>query len=342
MAGQKLLVTGGMGFIGSNFILHMLENDSNCSITNVDALTYAGNPHNLEGIANHPRYRFVKLDLCDHKKLEAEMASGYDAVIHFAAESHVDRSISDPGIFVRTNVLGTHHLLHAAIKYQVGRFVHVSTDEVYGTLGPDGLFTEQSPLAPNSPYSASKAGSDLLARAAYHTYGLPVMVTRCSNNYGPLQYPEKLIPTLITRALENKPVPIYGDGLNIRDWLHVKDHCRAVQLVLERGTPGEVYNIGGSNEHTNLDVARSVLRILGKQESLLTYVNDRLGHDRRYAIDASRITQELGWKPEQEWESGLRDTVEWYSHHRLWWQPLLRAGERKRRGNGVKRDDGTS
>ncbi|RXZ81210.1 dTDP-glucose 4,6-dehydratase [Paenibacillaceae bacterium] len=315
---SKLLVTGGMGFIGSHFIRYMLEKEPLCRITNLDALTYAGNPDNLRDIEGDERYAFVHIDLTDRQAVEQEVAKGYDGIVHFAAESHVDHSIAHPDLFVRTNVLGTLHLLEAARKYGVGRFVHVSTDEVYGTLGSTGAFTEDTPLAPNSPYSASKASSDLLVRAAFHTYGFPAMITRCSNNYGSYQFPEKLIPVIITSAANDHPVRIYGDGLNVRDWLHVRDHCSAVALVLQQGEPGEVYNIGGNNERTNLEVARTLLEVLGKPESLIVSVKDRLGHDRRYAIDASKIKRELGWQPLVSLEEGLQQTAAWYLNNESW------------------------
>ncbi|PYI52105.1 dTDP-glucose 4,6-dehydratase [Paenibacillus flagellatus] len=308
---RTIWVTGGMGFIGSNFILHMLREHPDYTIVNYDALTYAGDPDNVREAEPNPRYRFVRGDITDAEAVEDAM-EGADAVVHFAAESHVDRSIADPAAFVRTNVLGTQMLLEAARRLGVRRFVHVSTDEVYGTLGATGLFSETTPLAPNSPYSASKAGSDLLVRAYYHTYGMDVVTTRCSNNYGPRQHPEKLIPLVITRALRNLPIPVYGNGLNVRDWLYVEDHCRAVDLVLHQGRAGEVYNIGGGNELTNLEVVRRILDELGKPHSLIEMVQDRPGHDLRYAIDASKLASELGWRPAHTFEQGLRHTLDWY------------------------------
>lgn len=323
MTGPRWLVTGGLGFIGSNFIRYMLDRYPNASITNLDALTYAANPDNLQQLENDTRYRFIHADLTDAAAVDRELSLGYDAVIHFAAESHVDRSIADPGSFVQANVVGTHHLLEAVRKYKVPRMIHISTDEVYGTLEPDDpAFSEQSPLAPNSPYSASKASSDLLARAAYHTYGLPVIITRCSNNYGPYQYPEKFIPTIITRALADQPLPIYGDGLNVRDWLHVEDHCAAVDLVLHAGVPGEVYNVGGGNERTNLEVVHAILTALGKPESLISFVKDRPGHDRRYAINAAKLQHELGWQQQIPFDEGIKRTVEWYVRHEPWWKAI--------------------
>lgn len=326
---MNILVTGGCGFIGSNFVLHMLSSRKDCSIVNLDALTYAGNPDNLKSVEKDARYEFVKGDICDRPLCEKLFSShGFDAVVHFAAESHVDRSIEGPAAFVLTNVLGTQNLLECARNAWKGsfaskRFIHVSTDEVYGTLGPKGWFSETTPLAPNSPYSASKAGSDLVARAYFETYGFPSIITRCSNNYGPFQFPEKLIPLMITTALADKPLPVYGDGLNIRDWLYVTDHCRAIETVLAKGKPGQVYNIGGSNEWRNIDIVKLVLRVLGKPESLITFVTDRMGHDRRYAIDAAKIKRELGWKPEVKFDDGIRMTIKWYLENKGWWEKLL-------------------
>ncbi|MBJ6363821.1 dTDP-glucose 4,6-dehydratase [Paenibacillus sp. GCM10012307] len=329
MSFRKLLITGGLGFIGSNFIRYLLSRYTDISVTNFDALTYAGNPDNLQDFESDSRYHFVHADLTDAIRVDREVSKGYDAIVHFAAESHVDRSIADPGRFVQTNVVGTHHLLEAARKSNIQRIIHISTDEVYGSLeAHDPAFTELTPLAPNSPYSASKASSDLLARAAYHTYGLPVIITRCSNNYGPFQYPEKLIPTIITKAMAGQPIPVYGDGLNVRDWLHVGDHCAAVDLVLHKGAPGEVYNIGGENERTNLEVVKSILQTLGKPEGLITFVNDRLGHDRRYAINASKIKSELGWRPELAFDEGIKQTVDWYVRHESWWKAIVARQER--------------
>ncbi|GBF77515.1 dTDP-glucose 4,6-dehydratase [Paenibacillus sp. 598K] len=319
----RLLVTGGMGFIGSNFILQLLQEEPDAEVVNLDALTYAGNPDNLRSVERYPRYRHIRGNICDRALVDQVMGEGIDAVVHFAAESHVDRSIADPRPFIDANVVGTQTLLEAARRHGIPRFLHISTDEVYGTLGPTGYFTETSPLMPNSPYSASKAGSDLIARAYSETYGLPVIITRCSNNYGPRQYPEKLIPLTIIRALQDQSIPVYGDGLNIRDWLHVEDHCRAIRLLLERGTPGEVYNIGGHNEHANLEIVRLILQELGKPESLIQFVADRAGHDRRYAIDAGKMSRELGWMPQYTFAEGLRSTVEWYVQHPQWWRKLL-------------------
>ncbi|WII37164.1 dTDP-glucose 4,6-dehydratase [Paenibacillus thiaminolyticus] len=319
---MKLLVTGGAGFIGSNFIMYMLKQHPKYKIINVDALTYAGNLENLSEIQDNPNYCFVKADIADSQAMEKLFSEGVGVVVNFAAESHVDRSILDPEIFVKTNVLGTQVLLDAAKKHGVTKFVQVSTDEVYGSLGETGLFTETTPLTPNSPYSASKAGGDLLVRSYYETFGLPVNITRCSNNYGPYQFPEKLIPLMIANALNDKQLPIYGDGLNIRDWLYVDDHCSAIDLVIHKGRDGEVYNIGGNNERTNIHIVRTILEQLGKPDSLIKYVEDRLGHDRRYGIDATKITAELGWKPKHTFETGIKETIEWYLNNRTWWERI--------------------
>ncbi|GLX66016.1 dTDP-glucose 4,6-dehydratase [Paenibacillus glycanilyticus] len=315
---MKMLITGGAGFIGSNFVHYMLSRYPDYKLINVDALTYAGNPDNLKQVENHPNYSFVQADIADQAALTPLFEAGVDAVINFAAESHVDRSIVQPDLFVRTNVVGTQTLLELSRIYQVAKYVQVSTDEVYGTLGAEGLFTEETPLAPNSPYSASKAGADLLVRAYHETYGLPAVITRCSNNYGPYQFPEKLIPLMIKNALEDKPLPVYGDGLQVRDWLYVEDHCKAIDLVLHQGRVGEVYNIGGSNERTNLHVVRTILQELGKPETLIRHVVDRLGHDRRYAIDADKIKRELGWVPDHSYEEGIKATIAWYLQHEKW------------------------
>lgn len=306
---MKLLVTGGAGFIGSNFVLYMLKQHPDYEIVNVDALTYAGNLENLKSIEDHPKHSFVKADITDAQVMDQLMQQGIDVVVNFAAESHVDRSILEPEVFVKTNVLGTQVLLDAAKKYNVTKFVQVSTDEVYGSLGETGLFTEETPLQPNSPYSASKAGGDLLVRAYHETFGLPVNITRCSNNYGPYQFPEKLIPLMISRALSDQQLPVYGDGLNIRDWLYVEDHCSAIDLVIHQGKLGEVYNIGGNNERTNVHIVKTVLEELGKPESLISYVQDRPGHDRRYGIDPTKTMNELGWKPKHSFETGDRKSV---------------------------------
>lgn len=314
---QSLLVTGGMGFIGSNFIHYWKKHHPEDSIMNVDLLTYAGNQDNVRVFDGQAGYQFVHGDI-GNDALMRSLMQGVDVVVHFAAESHVDRSIHDPGSFVKTNVLGTQILLEAARQGKVKKFVHVSTDEVYGSLGDEGAFSEETPIAPNSPYSASKAGSDLLVRAYYETYGFPAVITRCSNNYGPRQFPEKLIPLLITRALRDEPIPLYGDGLNVRDWLHVDDHCSAIERVIEAGVPGEVYNIGGQNERTNLEVVKRILSLLNKSENSIQYVADRLGHDRRYAIDSTKIRRELGWKPAYSFETGLQMTLDWYVQEREW------------------------
>ncbi|QJC53867.1 dTDP-glucose 4,6-dehydratase [Paenibacillus albicereus] len=320
---MKLLVTGGAGFIGSNFVLYMAEQYPDYEIVNVDALTYAGNLENLKAVEGNPKVRFVKADITKREELEPLFQAGVDVVANFAAESHVDRSILEPDVFVKTNVLGTQTLLELSKQYGVKKFVQVSTDEVYGTLGETGLFTEETPLAANSPYSASKAGADLLVRAYHETFGLPVNITRCSNNYGPFQFPEKLIPLMIQNALQDKPLPVYGDGLNVRDWLYVEDHCSAIDLVIHKGVNGEVYNVGGRNERNNLQVVRTILQELGKPESLIQFVKDRLGHDRRYAIDADKIRHELGWTPKHDYESGIRETIRWYLDNEQWMKDVL-------------------
>jgi dTDP-glucose 4,6-dehydratase len=325
---MRILVTGGCGFIGSNFVRFVLQHYGPAMLTNIDALTYAGNPANLAGVAEEfgERYEFVRADIADATAMEAAFARHqYFAVVNFAAESHVDRSINTPENFIHTNIVGTSVLLNAAKRHGVRRFLQVSTDEVYGSLGPEGRFTESSPLQPSSPYSASKTAADLLALAHHHTYSQEVIVTRCSNNYGPYQYPEKLIPLMITNALNDQPLPVYGDGLNVRDWIHVEDHCAAVFAALLEGKPGEVYNIGGDGELTNLEVVRLILAHLGKPESLITYVKDRPGHDRRYAIDSSKAQQALGWKPRHRPEHGIRETIDWYLANRAWWEPLRKA-----------------
>ncbi|MCA8941413.1 MAG: dTDP-glucose 4,6-dehydratase [Planctomycetes bacterium] len=322
---SKILVTGGAGFIGSNFVRLMLARGEH-QIVNLDALTYAGNLENLGDVESDPNYAFVRADISDRKAVEGVFESHKpDCVVHFAAESHVDRSVLDATAFVTTNVLGTQVLLDVSRGVGVSRFVHVSTDEVYGSLGPTGLFTEESPLQPNSPYSASKTGSDLLVRAAFHTHKFPALITRCSNNYGPFQFPEKLIPLMIANALEGKPLPVYGDGKNVRDWIYVEDHCDAIARVLEKGRDGEVYNIGGNEERENIWVVKKILELLGKSEDLIQYVTDRPGHDRRYAIDGSKIERELGWKPKHDFASGLEATVQWYLDNREWWE-RVRSG----------------
>jgi dTDP-glucose 4,6-dehydratase len=335
---RTILVTGGAGFIGSNFIKMMLNKHPEYKIINLDSVTYAGNLENLKDIEDNPNYRFIRADIRD-KKMTEEVFSSYDInnVVNFAAESHVDRSIEDPEVFFITNVMGTLALLDAARKhwkinpddnnckaYKQGvRFLQVSTDEVYGALGKTGMFTEATLLMPNSPYSASKASADLAARAYHETYGLPVNITRCSNNYGPNQFPEKLIPLTISNCLSGKELPVYGDGMQIRDWLHVSDHCSAIDAVLHMGVDGEVYNIGGNNEKANIDIVKLIVKTLGKSEDLIRYVKDRPGHDRRYAIDNTKITTQLGWKPEYTFEQGIRETIEWYMNNRRWIENII-------------------
>jgi dTDP-glucose 4,6-dehydratase len=317
---KRILVTGCCGFIGANFVRQELETDPELEITNLDALTYAGNPDNLAGVDQSPRYRFVQGDIADRGLVTDLIATGhFDAIVNFAAESHVDRSISDATPFLRTNLLGTQCLLDAARAAKVPRYVQVSTDEVYGTLEPDDPgFSELTPLAPNSPYAASKAGADLLVRAAHHTFGLDTVITRCSNNYGPYQFPEKLIPLFITNVMADISVPVYGDGRQVRDWIHVLDHCRGIGAALRHGRPGEVYNFGGKSERYNIDVTRAILSLCGKTDSLIRYVTDRLGHDRRYAIDCRKAEAELGWHPTVTFEQGLADTVNWYNTNTHW------------------------
>ena len=326
---MKILVTGGCGFIGSNFIRYFLKSYPDYSLINVDKLTYAGNLENLSEISHSPRYYFIRGDIAEASRMEELIGKGVDAIVNFAAESHVDRSIEDPSSFMKTNVFGTFVLLEGVRKVfprQRIRFLHISTDEVYGSLGETGAFTEETPLAPNSPYSASKTAADMLVRAYHRTYGLPVLTTRCSNNFGPYQFPEKLIPLMISNAIENKELPIYGDGMHIRDWIYVEDHCRALDAVLHHGREGEVYNIGGRSERPNLSVAQTILDRLGKPHSLLRFVGDRPGHDRRYAIDFSKIERELGWKPSVSFEEGIGLTVEWYQAHQEWWKKI-KTGE---------------
>jgi len=329
---MRLLVTGGAGFIGSNFIRFMLNKYPDYTIVNLDALTYAGNLDNLQDIEGSENYHFVHGDIGD-RELVAQTLQTYsiDALINFAAESHVDRSITDPGVFVQTNVGGTQVLLDAARKHQIAKYVQISTDEVYGSLGRTGFFTEHTPIAPNSPYSASKAGADLLVRAYHETYGMNVNITRCSNNYGPYHFPEKLIPLMITNALDDKQLPVYGDGMHVRDWLHVSDHASAIDRVLHDGRPGEVYNIGGHNERRNLDIVQLVVGLLGKPESLIRHVPDRLGHDLRYAIDPAKIVDELGWKPVYTFEHGIQETVRWYVDNESWWRRVQSGAYREGR-----------
>ncbi len=321
-----VLVTGGCGFIGSHFVRRLLTTDPTVQVINLDKLTYAGNVANLADVAGNSRYRLVVDDVANREAVRRQVGAGVDTIVHFAAESHVDRSIHDAAPFVRTNIVGTQVLLDAAREFGVSRFVQVSTDEVYGSLGPAGLFTEDTPLAPNSPYSASKAAADLLVRSYVHTYGVPAIITRCSNNYGPYQFPEKMIPLFIANLLRDEPVPIYGDGLQVRDWIHVTDHCEAIEQVARHGRAGEVYNIGGQTERTNLQVARALLDALGKPASLLRHVPDRPGHDRRYALDCRKIQGELGWQPRVPFAQGLQETIRWYCANADW-VAGIRSGE---------------
>ena len=317
---MKLLVTGACGFIGSNFIRYMFKKHEGISITNLDKLTYAGNPENLADVEGAYDYTFVKGDICDVDLVDRLISEGYDAVVNFAAESHVDRSITGPAEFIQTDVFGTFNLLEACRKRHVRRYLQISTDEVYGSI-ENGSFTEESNISPNSPYSASKAGADLLVRAYYQTYGMPVLITRSSNNYGPYQYPEKLIPLFITNAMDDIEVPLYGDGLNVRDWLFVTDNCAGIDLVLQKGEPGEVYNIGGGQERPNIEITKGILQALDKPESLIRYVDDRPGHDRRYALEFGKAAA-LGYKPRADFQAMLDETVRWYVDNRDWWEPL--------------------
>ncbi len=327
---KTIIVTGGAGFIGSNFIFYLRKKYPDIRIVCPDKLTYAGNITNVAPLLNDDNFRFVRLDICDRKGVyELFEEEKPDIVVNFAAESHVDRSIDSPEVFLQTNITGTSVLMDACREYGNVRFHQISTDEVYGDLPldrPDMLFTEETPLNPSSPYSSSKASADLLAMAYYRTYGLPVTVSRCSNNYGPYQFPEKLIPLMIVNALNNKSLPVYGEGLNIRDWLYVEDHCRAVDLILQKGRVGEVYNIGGNTEMKNIDIVKLICKELGKPESLITHVEDRKGHDKRYAIDHSKLSSELGWKPLTDFGKGIKNTIEWYVEHREWWEPVI-SGE---------------
>jgi len=320
---MNILVTGGAGFIGSNFVRYMIRKYHNYNIINYDALTYSGNLNNLRDVEGTLNYTFVKGEIQNRELIEQAMRKyKIDAVINFAAESHVDRSITSPTLFYDTNVLGVVVLLEAIRKYKNIKFIQISTDEVYGSLGNEGIFSENTPLSPSSPYSSSKASADLITLSYHKTYGMDINITRCSNNYGPYQHPEKLIPLMITKALEERELPIYGDGGNIRDWLHVYDHCTAIDLVLHKGQNGEVYNIGGNNEKKNIEVVKKILHKLKKPESSIDFVQDRLGHDWRYAINANKITKELGWNPTYRFEDGLEETIQWYIEHKNWWEPL--------------------
>jgi dTDP-glucose 4,6-dehydratase len=322
---KTLLVTGGAGFIGSNFVRHILKEHPDWEITNLDKLTYAGNLENLKDIQDRPGYRFVKGDIADRKLVDKLLSQGFDVIVNFAAESHVDRSILDASPFIETNVKGTQVLLEGAKKHGIKRFIQVSTDEVYGSAD-SGRFSEESPLSPSSPYSASKTAADLLCNAYFKTHRLPAIVTRCTNNLGPYQFPEKLIPLAVTNAVEDKPIPVYGDGLNVRDWIFVSDHCRALDVVIQKGQPGEIYNIGGGNEKTNLELIHKLLDLLDKPRSLIQFVTDRPAHDRRYALDCAKIARELGWKPAYSFEKALSATVDWYLKNESWWRSI-KSGE---------------
>lgn len=327
---MTIIVTGGAGFIGSNFIFYMMKKYPDYQIICLDKLTYAGNLSTLAPVMDKPNFRFVKMDICDREAVYGLFEEEHpDVVVNFAAESHVDRSILNPEIFLETNIVGTSVLMDACRKYGIQRYHQVSTDEVYGDLPlnrPDLFFTEKTPLHTSSPYSSSKAGADLLVGAYHRTYGLPTTISRCSNNYGPYQFPEKLIPLMIANALDNKPLPVYGDGKNVRDWLYVEDHCKAIDLIIHKGTVGETYNIGGHNEMANIDIVKLILKELGKSESLITYVKDRKGHDRRYAIDPAKIHAELGWLPEIKFTDGIRTTISWYLSNKKWWLDIV-SGE---------------
>jgi len=324
---MTIIVTGGAGFIGSNFVFHMLQVHPDYRIVCLDKLTYAGNLSTLEPVLQQDNFRFVKADICDRQAVDKLFQEEKpDIVVNFAAESHVDRSIENPGIFLETNIMGTAVLMDACRKYGIQRYHQVSTDEVYGDLPldrPDLFFTEETPLHTSSPYSSSKASADLLVMAYYRTYGLPVTISRCSNNYGPYHFPEKLIPLMIANALADKPLPVYGNGENVRDWLYVEDHCRAIDLIIHNGKVGEVYNVGGHNEKRNIDIVRIICQELGKPESLIVHVEDRKGHDRRYAIDPAKIHRELGWLPETKFEDGIKKTIKWYLEHKKWWQDII-------------------
>lgn len=323
---MRLLVTGGAGFIGSNFIRHILSKYPQYKIVNLDKLTYAGNLDNLKDMENNPNYKFSKGDICDSELVDKLLKEEVDAIVNFAAETHVDRSLYDPGVFVKTNVLGTQVLLEGCLKHKIQRFVQISTDEVYGSLGEKGSFTEESLLLPNSPYSASKAGADLLVRSYVKTFNLPAIITRCCNNYGPYQFPEKLIPLFITNTLDDKELPIYGDGLYVRDWIYVEDHCKAIDFVIHKGEIGELYNISSHVEKTNLEITRVILENLEKPASLVKHVEDRPAHDRRYALNADKIKDELSWEPEVSFEKGMGLTIDWYIKNKDWWQKI-KSGE---------------
>ena len=324
---QSILVTGGAGFIGSNFVRYMLQNYPGVKVINFDKLTYAGNLENLKDVENNPNYHFVRGDICNQELVEYVVQEfDIDVIVNFAAESHVDRSILGPEIFIRTNVLGTQVLLEVTKKFGIEKFIQISKDEVYGSLDSVGKFTEDMPLLPNSPYAASKASADLLCRAYFKTFDVPVIITRCSNNFGPYQFPEKLIPLMIINALNDKPLPVYGDGKNVRDWIYVLDHCRAIDFVIQKGKPGEIYNIGASNEWQNIDIVKLILKKLGKPESLIKFVKDRPGHDRRYAMDWTKIKNELGWEPVYTFEEAITETINWYIQNENWWRRII-SGE---------------
>lgn len=328
---MRILITGGCGFIGSNFIRHILNRYPDYEVINIDALTYAGNPVNLRDIENNTRYSFVKGKIED-RELVGGLIKDVDYVVHFAAESHVDRSIVDVSPFIKTNIVGTTIILDAIRDSSVKRYVHISTDEVYGSLGEDGRFTEETPLRPNSPYAASKASADLLVRAYYETYRIPAIIVRPSNNYGPYQFPEKFIPLMITNLIKDRPIPIYGEGRNIRDWLFVEDNCKAIDIILHKGRIGEAYNVGGNSEMRNIDLARAVIKIMDKKDEMITFVKDRPGHDFRYALDISKVEMELGWRPETDIMEGLRKTICWYMDNEWWWGPLKERLERESKG----------
>lgn len=321
---KNILVTGGAGFIGSNFIKYILDKVKDFKIVNLDKLTYAGNLRNLQSVEDNPNYKFYKGDICNKELVDYIVSKEkIDTIVNFAAESHVDRSILSSNVFINTNVIGTNVLLEAAKNFELEKYLQISTDEVYGSLGADGKFSETTPLSPNSPYSASKASADLLTRAYFHTYNVPAIITRCSNNYGPYQFPEKLIPLMIINALNEKALPVYGDGMNVRDWIYVEDHCEAIYLILTKGKSGEVYNIGASNEMPNIEIVKLILNYLKKDESLITFVKDRPGHDRRYAIDSSKIKTEIGWKPNHTFEVAIHKTIDWYIENKSWWEEII-------------------